>query len=398
MAETLDKVKRAFGREAVILNTRTGARGGVLGRGENPYVEITAARELAGLPEGVGVATVRKRSGRSERTEGAVALVSSPTKVTDDRLPAAILSEVGALKSLVNDLVRESQSARLKDLPERLVDGYSRLVENAVAEHIAQQLVASVKRKLTSTQLGDARAVRRCLASAIESMLPTAGPIRQARSGTPTVIALVGPTGVGKTTTIAKLAANLRLRENRKVGLITIDTYRIAAVEQLKTYADIIDIPLEVVTTPVQLERALSHMADMDFIFIDTAGRSQKDAAKIDELASFFGVRRPDEVHLVLSGTCGESVLLSTIEAFSKIGVDRIIFSKLDEAIGFGVMLSCLRKAGAKLSYVTTGQDVPDDIRVGEGKALAQLIIGKQSVTPGPASDEGTPLQPESSG
>lgn len=376
MAETLDKVKREFGREAVILNTRTVGRGGLLGRTGGPSVEITAARDATDLPQAIGSSAVRAKSGSYERTERAVDIGTRSSRVTEERLPSAILSEVGAVRSLVNELVREARFARLGDIPNGLVEGYTELVENAVAERIARQLVDGVRSKLTDEQLGDPRAVRRCLASAIESMLPTGGPIEQSRTGTPTVIALVGPTGVGKTTTIAKLAANYRLRQNRKVGLITIDTYRIAAVEQLKTYADIIDVPLEVVMSPAQLERALAHMSDFDIIFIDTAGRSQKDSAKIEELERFFQVRRPDEVHLVLCGTSGEKVLLSTIEAFSRIGIDRLIFSKLDEAVGFGVMLTCLQKTKASLSYVTTGQNVPDDIRVGERKALAQLIVG----------------------
>jgi flagellar biosynthesis protein FlhF len=192
------------------------------------------------------------------------------------------------------------------------------------------------------------------------------------------VIALIGPTGVGKTTTIAKLAANLCLREEQKVGLITIDTYRIAAVEQLKTYAVIIDVPLEVVFSPSQLEQAVRRMNDRDVILIDTAGRSQRDGERIKELRAYFGAVEPDEVHLVLAGTCGERVLTETIQQFRELGVNRVIFTKLDEAIGFGVILACIQKAEAKLSYVTTGQDVPDDIHVGEGGTLARWILGER--------------------
>jgi flagellar biosynthesis protein FlhF len=166
------------------------------------------------------------------------------------------------------------------------------------------------------------------------------------------------------------------------VGLITIDTYRIAAVEQLKTYARIIDVPLEVAVTPDELKDAVARLSDRDIILIDTAGRSQRDAIKVKELRSFFNAVRPDEVHLVLSSTGGERVLAETIERFQEIGVDRVIFTKLDEAIGFGVILTCLQKVDAKLSYVTTGQDVPDDIRIGEGKALAELILGNWKNAP----------------
>jgi flagellar biosynthesis protein FlhF len=263
-----------------------------------------------------------------------------------------------------------------------LYETYRRLVENAVAEEIAQQLVERGRRELSAAQLGDPHAVRAHLAGVIESMLPTAGPIRVPPAGRPKLIALIGPTGVGKTTTIAKLAANFCLRERRRVGLITIDTFRIAAVEQLRTYAQIIDVPLQVVMTPAELRDAVQRSGDRDIVFIDTAGRSQRDSVKTAELRTYFEAVRPDEVHLVLSSTCSEAVLTQTIHKFREVGVDRIIFTKLDEAIGFGVMLSCLQKAQAQLSYVTTGQDVPDDIRVGDGKAIARLIVGEGSRKP----------------
>ena len=298
----------------------------------------------------------------------------------------AVLSEVGELKSLVSDLVFETRRRHASHVPEGLFDTYQRLIENAVAERIAHGLIERVRKQLTPEQLRDPRAVRANLAGLLESMLPTGGPIQVAPKDVPRVIALIGPTGVGKTTTIAKLAANFCLREHRKVGLITIDTYRIAAVEQLKTYAEIIDVPLEVATSPYQLKEAAARMADRDIILIDTAGRGQRDAAKIRELCRFFEVVRPDEVHLVLSSTSAETVLTDTIERFKEFSPDRVIFTKLDEALGFGVILNCLQKADTRLSYVTTGQDVPDDIEVGKSTALAALILRERVTQPVGAS------------
>lgn len=290
----------------------------------------------------------------------------------------ALVSEVGALRALVGDLVRETRRDRAAELPDELHEYYCRLAKGAVADDIAHRLLRDVRQSLSDDQLRDPTRVRAALAHAVESMLPTAGPIRPVRIGAPTIIALVGTTGVGKTTTVAKLAANMCLREHRRVGLITIDTYRIAAVEQLKTYARIIDVPLEVVMSPNQLKDAVARMGDRDVILIDTAGRSQRDTAKITELRAFFDVIKPDEVHLVLSSTSGESVLLETVQQFQPVGVNRVIFTKLDEAVGFGVMLACLEKADAQLSYVTTGQDVPDDIEIGHGGALTELLLGER--------------------
>ncbi len=301
----------------------------------------------------------------------------SPEETAPSGSPT-LASEVTALKAVVSDLVRETRGSRVANLPSGLYEAYLKLVGNAVAEEVAHQLVDTVRGKLTDEQAADPQAVRAYLADAVESMLPTAAPIRPVRTGEPTIIALIGPTGVGKTTTLAKLAANLSLREHRKVGLITIDTYRISAVEQLKTYARIIDVPLEVVMSPRELNDAVMRMSDREVILIDTAGRSQRDAVKIKELRGFFDVVKPDEVHLVLASTCSEGVLTETIRRFSDVGVNRVIFTKLDEAVGFGVILACVQKAEARLSYVTTGQDVPDDIHLGKGPALARLILGER--------------------
>jgi len=399
MAEALEQIKRQFGRQAVILNTRTVTRGGLWSLGGKSYVEITAARTMSDLPATPGCGRLTHSTDGPRRAEGAARTMSPPPQVADQKNADALLAEVSSLRSLIGDLVRETRQVSTANLPEELRGTYRQLIENAVGEEIAQQLVASAREKLDPSQLRDPEKLRRHIARAIEGMLPVAGPIAALRTGGPTTIALVGPTGVGKTTTIAKLAANLCLREHRKVGLITIDTYRIAAVDQLRTYAEIIDVPLSVVTTPNELKDALAGMRQLDVVLIDTAGRSQRDQAKIEELRQFFDVIRPDEVHLVLSSTCGPAVLAQTTERFRGVGFDRVIFTKLDEAVGFGVILTCLEKVGAQLSYVTTGQDVPDDIHVGERRALARLILaarprGSQPTAPeqpagsnGPAHD-----------
>jgi flagellar biosynthesis protein FlhF len=211
----------------------------------------------------------------------------------------------------------------------------------------------------------------------LEKYMPVAGPITRTKAHGPHVVALIGPTGVGKTTTIAKLAANLKLREKRKVGLITIDTYRIAAIDQLRKYADIIGSPLKVVGSPDDLREAIISMSqDCEFILIDTAGRSPNDTLKLNELKTFLAVASPDEVHLVLSTTSSQACVELAIERFSDVRADKIIFTKLDEAAHVGVMLNVVRKVNKSLSYVTTGQDVPDDIEVGKGRRLAQLILG----------------------
>ena len=414
MAEALASVKREFGADAVILTTRTVDRAKVLGIGGAQVVEITATADPADLPPALRARLPqrpeRKPSKASERPAPAPVPRAQPQQnpVPDRakenlRTPPArdepsvvpptrdprfdevagtlsretsqLIDEVGHLKSLVHKLVRRGESTGVKGLPDRLFETYQALVGNAVAEELAQKLIADVKRKLTPTQLVRPEEVRKALSECLSGMLPVADPIAARPDRLPHIVALVGPTGVGKTTTIAKLAANLSLRDHRRVGLITIDTFRIAAAEQLKVYADIIGLPLVVAAGPDQLREAVEQMSACDVILIDTAGRSQRDTHKIDELAGYFRAVRPHEVHLVLSGTVGKPTLEETIRRFKPVGIDRVIFTKLDEAVGFGVVVECLQLAQAGLSYVTTGQDVPNDIEVARADRLADLLL-----------------------
>ena len=213
------------------------------------------------------------------------------------------------------------------------------------------------------------------IARLIENEIEVTGPITPV-DGKRRMVALVGPTGVGKTTTIAKLAANHRLREKQRVGLITVDTYRIAAVEQLRTYADIIDLPMEVVSTPREMREAVARMTDLDLILMDTAGRSPRDDVKIQELKSMLAEAKPDEVHLVLSSVAGASSLAQTAEKFAGVGTTALLLTKLDEAASLGNLLPLLRTCRLPLSYLTNGQNVPDDIQVAAKRQVAQMVLG----------------------
>ena len=188
----------------------------------------------------------------------------------------------------------------LPDLPGELVPGYAQLVEAEVPEFLARRLVRFVAENLEPDHIGSPKAVQAALCEAVGQCIPIAPPIRPV-AGTRRVVALVGPTGVGKTTTVAKLAANFKLVHGLRVGLVTVDTYRIAALEQLKTYAEIIDLPLAVANDPGQMRPAIDELGAVDLVFIDTAGRSPRDEVKIRELAEFMAQARPDEVHLVLA-------------------------------------------------------------------------------------------------
>lgn len=390
MAEALAKVKRALGRDAVILHTRTLKRGAVLGLGGRTVVEITATNDANVLPPRATRGIMGRTAvaqGRDRRAEGTALHVStSPSPCVPLQHPdPGLRNEIAQIRSLVDEVLRETRSAKAPAVPEALMNDYLALIEAEVAGELARELIERLGQELPSAASADSRVVREKLCEYIASMIPAGGPIAMAREGRPRVVAMVGPTGVGKTTTIAKLAAHFKLRENRRVGLITIDTYRIAAVDQLRTYAQIIDVPLEVVMTPGELAGALERLAACDVILIDTAGRGQNDTPRLDELKRFLEVAQPDETHLVLACSQTQAALLQIVERFSRVGIDRVLFTKLDEAVGFGVMLNVLRQVEKKLSYVTTGQDVPDDLEVGHGRRLAELILGGRSKAASPA-------------
>ncbi len=384
MAEALQQVKRAMGTEAVILHTRTFYRRRWLGFRKQEVVEITAG---SGLPVPQRNRRPLPPRGRMREAQAAspVAQPAGPqgllqTPAAGNAMMLGLSQEMTALKDMVMNLVKEARSQKAPDVPQELFDYYLQLIENDVTNELAADIVRVIQTQVRPDHLHNANFVRDKLAEQLEKMLPVSGPIVRKKTTGPHIVALIGPTGVGKTTTIAKLAANLKLRDGKRVGLITIDTFRIAAVDQLKKYADIIGSPLRVVSAPEDLRGAIESISDCEYILIDTAGRSPSDTLKLNELKSFLEVARPDEVHLVLSTTASQDCIESAISRFGQVRVDKIIFTKLDEAVHVGVVLNVIRKVGKSLSYITTGQDVPDDIEIGGSRKLAQLILGRASL------------------
>ncbi len=289
--------------------------------------------------------------------------------------------ELAAIKAMVGQVLAQqsrSGSKAAPALPANLFEHYLNLVAQDISEELAEQIVNEVRDALSGDELEDAARVREAVAQRLASLIPcSAEPVPAHSPDTrPLTIALVGPTGVGKTTTLAKLAATFKLQHRKKVGLITSDTYRIAAVDQLRTYANIIGLPLHVALTPAQMQRAVDQLSGCDVILVDTAGRSQNDELRIDELRQFIDASGAHEVHLVLSSTASEKVLLREAEAFSRVGVHKIVLTKLDEAVSFGMLINVMRTVGKELSFVTTGQEVPDHIEAGRPHKLADLILG----------------------
>ena len=369
MQQALALVRRELGPAASVLHTRE-IRGGALWSWIPGLrqIEVTASTE-------VNVPSRLPRRTDAQETNGNRELAPGIEWEGKTMFRDELKGRLDDLHSLVADLCRETRRGGPPEWPSELFRLFTDLIDVEIGEDLARELVEQVRREAPTAARGDAHIARHWLASELERQIPVQGPI-SLTPGKPRLVALVGPTGVGKTTTIAKLAANCRLRDKRRVGLITVDTYRIAAVEQLRTYADIIDLPMQVVTTAAEMRQAVNGMADLDLILLDTAGRSPKDEVKLQELTTLLEQARPDEVHLVLSSVANVAVLTRTAQRFAGVGTTALILTKLDEATGLGNLLPLLRESGLPLSYVTNGQNVPDDIAPANARRLAATILG----------------------
>jgi flagellar biosynthesis protein FlhF len=287
--------------------------------------------------------------------------------------------QLSDLQSMIEDLCRKNEQSTSPELPESLFTLYTDLIDAEISEDLARELVERVRQSVGPHDLDDAVLLKARLTRMVEDEFRVSGPL-QVEPGERRLVALVGPTGVGKTTTIAKLAANFHLRERRRVGLITVDTYRIAAVEQLRTYADIIDLPMEVVSTPREMREAVKRLSDLDLVLMDTAGRSPRDEVKIQELRCMLGEAQADEVHLVLSSVSSVENMKKTAERFAGVGVTSLLLTKLDEATGLGHIIPVMRSCQFPLSYVTNGQNVPDDIEPADTRRLTRAVLATSGV------------------
>jgi flagellar biosynthesis protein FlhF len=287
--------------------------------------------------------------------------------------------ELTAIRGMVSRVLEQQHSTSNPPVPPgRLFDMYLALIAQELTEELARQVIEQVQRQLTADQMNDASLIRAAAATCLEALVPAGDDefLGQSPDDRPLTLALIGPTGVGKTTTLAKLAAACKLKLGRRVGLITADTYRIAAVEQLRTYADILGVSLHVAQSPQMMREACAALSDCDVVLIDTAGRSQHDRDGLAEMRAMLDAADPHEVHLVLSSTASEKAMLHEAQAFSNVRVDRIVLTKLDEAVSFGTLVNVMRTVGKKLSFVTTGQEVPDHLEVGRPSRLVDLVLG----------------------
>jgi flagellar biosynthesis protein FlhF len=249
------------------------------------------------------------------------------------------------------------------------------LLKNGVEESVAHSVLLPAQREISEKGYPRAGTLGQLVLRVLASQLKVSGPI-EAIPGKCRVVAFIGPTGVGKTTTLVKLASQYSLLHQLKVALLTADTYRIGAVEQLRIYRDIIDIPLEAVNTPEEVGPALRRYADRDLVFFDTAGRSPRNRRQIQDLRDFLEAAKPAETHLCISATTKNADLLPIVGKFGLVPVNRFLVTKLDETNSHGTILNLAANFQVPISYLTKGQKVPDDIEVATPEGLAELCLG----------------------
>ena len=392
--EAKKKEKKELGENAVIMHVRTVKRKGLLKLFKKPYVEVSAALEeeadtsFAKMKE--AVSEVAKAVGKVNDMETAAESTSDNSSVNtlkqdadysakQDPVHASKQDSGNIEKKLIDDRKTELKDietdARSTDFFKLI---YNTLIDNEVDEKYVNDIIdEAVKIYKPNSQIDY------ILANIYQRMVLKFGKvslITDANKG-PKVLFFIGPTGVGKTTTIAKLASKLKVNDKKKIVLLTTDTYRIAAAEQLKTYANILEVPFKVIYSPEELVSAISDFSESDYILIDTAGHahtneSQKNGTK--QFLSCVADEIDKQVYLVLSATTKYRDLKSVCETYAQFTDYSLIFTKLDETVALGNLYNIKLRTGADMSYITVGQDVPDDIEeFSPQNTVKQLLGGK---------------------
>lgn len=427
MPDALQKIRADLGKDAVILNTKEIRSGGFLGMFSKKKIEVIAATDAAAqtntkpataasrvqnakpnfVPPAAPQTPIGAYKNANSFTNGNTAKAENeepafpevPDVLTDllgakqQAAASAVIEKTTPIKSAVEQAREDAVLEELKQMKSYMqklsAQSFSQLPPDPVIERLKQRLIEQelepqfvddicLKVAEEASSRGEAVTEAQAWSLAKEQLLDCF-PETSCKSIEPDtkVVHFVGPTGVGKTTTIAKLAAEQVLKYHRKVGFITSDTYRIAAVEQLKTYATILNVPLEVVFSPQDLPKAFDQLQDRDIIFMDTAGRNFRNEMYVSELNSLLHTSGKSETFLVLSLTTKYKDMKAIADNFSRFKLDKVLFTKMDETESFGAVVNLARDFKLQLSYVTNGQSVPDDISVlSEQHIVDRLLEG----------------------
>jgi len=356
-AEAVLKAKEELGSTAIVMNVKITRPKGIFGFFRSGVTEVTAALEE---PEDV----MKETSAIEKRLDSLQSMLERQTATGCE-----------TKMEVRSDAVKEEAGEKNEAFHcMQLI--YSTMIENEVDEKYANQIIGEIDQNMRSeAELGS------ILAGIYQKMIlkfGEANPITLSDQKPKTVF-FIGPTGVGKTTTIAKIASRFCVEEKKKVVLLTADTYRIAAAEQLRTYANILDIPFRVIYTPEELQQAEEDYADYDLILVDTAGhfyKNEDQKGEIKNLLDSMDQEAETEVFLVVSATTKYADLIEITQAYAGMADYKLIFTKTDETAKLGNLLNIKLHSGAEMSYITCGQNVPDDIEQFNGQSIVKQLLG----------------------
>lgn len=401
LSSALAEVRKDLGPDAIIISAKEVQQGGILGIGKS-RVEICAVgpakkvrtsgqkpsssskgrsirkissvqrqkpRADSGSKKDLKSEVLRLRStiGQMREEVKAARMESLQHRDNTDAMVSRLNMEINSASSVLRNVLAEARLSRRTGLPDAQVAVIRQMVDNGVEPGIAE---ATVRGSLQNAD--DVATVRRAVAEFLMSRIRTSPSIENSPGRH--VVAFVGPTGVGKTTTIAKLAAACMVA-GRRVGLITTDTYRIAAVDQLRSYADLMGLRMEVANSPQGVRDAVSRLNKCSVVLVDTAGRSPRANVEIEKLSGMLSKVWISQTHLVLSAGMGPMDLRYTYNSFKRLGIDRIDWTKLDEASLFGSMYNGQFVTQRPVSYLCAGQRVPEDLEPATPERITRLIL-----------------------
>lgn len=392
--EAVMKAKDDLGSNAVVLNVRTMKQRGLAKVFKKDFVEITAALEEKDFAQNVNnnkPTFSRVSSEAIKKQQSQINLLADDRADTNAPKQSEIIEKkLDSLHDMLrNQMVKEEETDKKEDVkpavrPENNANFkslkliYNKLLENEVSEKYANAIINDIENSMKKESNLDS-----ILASVYQKIILKFGePEAIEDDDRRKIVFFIGPTGVGKTTTIAKLASDFKLTRSKSVAMITADTYRIAAVEQLNTYASILDVPVNVIYSPSEIVESIEELSDYQMIFVDTAGRSHKNAEQRDEIIEMIsnvrnsGIDADIIIFLVMSVTTKYKDMVNICDAYKSLNAYRLLFTKLDETDSVGNILNIKLYTGAPISYTTCGQNVPDDIESVDVQKLAKSLLG----------------------
>lgn len=377
--DAVEAAKKDLGENIVIMNVKNTKKKGIFGIFGGTMTEVTVAQEAEMEREKGLFAPVKETSGplvpdsiwekqpaverKKEREDETGKAIVEKLDGLQTLLQQQILKEQEEKEAKEEKPTREEYSRKISEENEKFLNLLHRtMIENEVEEKYAEQLLEEIKQNGKPDMQMDF-----ILSNVYQKMILKFGQANRIRPAEkkPKVIFFIGPTGVGKTTTIAKIASKFCVEQKKKIALLTADTYRIAAAEQLRIYANILEVPFRVIYTPEEVVQSVEEYQDLDYILVDTAGhahQNQEQKKAICEFLYAIGEDVEKEVFLVVSATTKYKDLIGIADAYKKIKDYKLIFTKLDETTAYGNLYNLRLYTGASLSYVTCGQNVPDDI------------------------------------